>query len=128
MPKSEEGWLKIYEEFERMWNFPHSLGSLDGKHVVLQAPVNSGSVYFNYKKGFSIVLFAVVDDNYNFVYVDVRCQLRLSDGGVFKNCSLHKKLEQKTLGIPQPRYPCDIGVKTFHIFVLVMKYLHSVKI
>ncbi|KAK4875957.1 hypothetical protein RN001_012379 [Aquatica leii] len=73
-----------------------------GKHVVLQAPVGSGSEYFNYKSFFSIVLFALVDANYNFVFADVGCQGRISDGGVFKNSLLWKKIESNTLAFPEP--------------------------
>lgn len=88
------------EEYERLWNVPHCLGALDGKHVVLQAPKNSGSEFYNYKHTFSIVLFAVVDANYNFVFVDAGCQGRISDGGVFKNSQLNKKLEKGELSLP----------------------------
>lgn len=101
MPETSEEWLEIAKEFEQIWNFPHCLGSLDGKHVVLQAPINSGSEYFNYKSTFSIVLFALVDAHYNFLYVDIGGQGRISDGGIFKNCSLYKKLDDNCLNLPQ---------------------------
>jgi len=47
-------------------NFPHCLGAIDGKHVVLECPANTGSSFFNYKETFSIILLAVVDANYLF--------------------------------------------------------------
>lgn len=75
---------------------------MDGKHVMIQAPVNSGTEFYNYKHFFSIVLFALVDADYCFRYVDIGCQGRLSDGGVFKNTNLYKKLEEKTMRIPPP--------------------------
>lgn len=74
---------------------------MDGKHVVIQAPVHSGSDFYNYKSNFSIVLFALVDANYNFMFVDVGCQGRISDDGVFKNTVLYKKLESDALGLPK---------------------------
>lgn len=92
MPSSPAEWLAISQKYQKVWNFLHVLGVMDGKHVMLQAPIKSGSEYFNYKSFFSIVLFALVDADYNFVYVDVGCQGRISDGGVFK----HTQLIQKT--------------------------------
>ncbi|CAH1115660.1 unnamed protein product [Psylliodes chrysocephalus] len=65
MPHSTEGWLQCAKEFEEHWNYPHCVAAMDGKHVMLQAPINSSREYYNYKSFFSIVLFALIDANYN---------------------------------------------------------------
>lgn len=83
-PNSETRWRVVAKAFHRKWNFPQCLGSTDGKHVQFIASEYSGSLYLNYKGTFSIVLLGVADANYNFVYTDVGCQGRISDGGVFK--------------------------------------------
>jgi len=97
IPKTEQEWLAVSKQYQALWSFPHTLGAIDGKHVVLQCPRNSASEYFNYKNAFSIVLFALVDVNYNFMFVDAGCQGRISDRRVFTNTELYKKLETKTL-------------------------------
>lgn len=78
------------------------MGALDGKHIILQSPIKSHGEYINYKKIPSIVLLGLVDANYNFMYVDVGCQGRISDGGVFKNSALYKSLENNELKLPAP--------------------------
>lgn len=102
MPTTEDEWIRIARGFHLKWNFPNCLGSLDGKHIVLQAPEHSGSFYFNYKKTHSVVLLALVDANYKFIFVDVGCNGRVSDGGVFSRCALSSALENNTLSFPAP--------------------------
>ena len=79
------------------------IGALDGKHIRIQPPANSGSVYYNYKNTFSIVLMALVDSGYRFLYCDVGCNGRVSDGGVFGECSLNKALVSKLINLPEPQ-------------------------
>ena len=89
LPDSKEKWLSVAKEFEEKWQFPNCVGAIDGKHVPLINPFNSGSTYFNYKSFFSIVLFVLVNVDYKFLYVNVGCQDRINDGGVFKNSELY---------------------------------------
>jgi len=79
------------------------IGSLDGKHVRIKPPSNSGSLFYNYKHTFSVVLMALVDANYKFIYCDVGCNGRVSDGGLFGKCSLNKALQENLLNLPNPQ-------------------------
>lgn len=93
---------KYADQFALKWQFPHCFGAIDGKHITIVAPQNSGSLYYNYKNTHSIVLMGVADANYKLIYVDVGCNGRISDEGVFNNCSLHDALESKQLTLPEP--------------------------
>ena len=48
-PANSDEWRRISDGFESTWNFPHCVGATDGKHIMIQAPHNCGSEYFNYK-------------------------------------------------------------------------------
>lgn len=76
---------------------------MDGKHIRIECPARSGSDYFNYKMYFSIVLFALVDADYKFLYANVGCQGRISDGGVFANSSLCRMLYNNDLNLPDKK-------------------------
>ena len=45
-PSTVSDWVGISQQFEKCWNFPHCVGAIDGKHVVMQAPAGSGSTFY----------------------------------------------------------------------------------
>lgn len=96
-------WNEIATEFWERWQFPNCIGAMDGKHVTIQAPKLSGSLYWNYKKTYSIVLLALVDACYNFIFVDVGSYGRNSDGGILSNSNFGKKLFRNELNIPEQK-------------------------
>lgn len=78
---TKDQFISIANSFSNKWNFPHVLGCLDGKHIRIRCPNRSGSLYYNYKDFFSIVLFALVDAKYKFIAVDIGRFGREGDSG-----------------------------------------------
>ena len=117
MPASEQEWTAVADQYEERWNFPNCIGSMDGKHIMIKQPRNSGSYFFNYKGNFSIVLLALVDANYRFIYVNVGCNGRISDGGVFRASSLSDALNKDMLRIPAPKSPSDYNTALPYVIV-----------
>ncbi|KAK0137742.1 hypothetical protein N1851_026046 [Merluccius polli] len=101
-PTTEAGWREVARGFQDRCQFPHCLGAIDGKHVYIQTPANSGSLFYNYKGRFSVVLMAVVDANYKFVYASVGTQGRMSDASLFGQSDLRSAMDRGLLNVPKP--------------------------
>ncbi|XP_022160344.1 uncharacterized protein LOC111026556 [Myzus persicae] len=101
MPEpSIEQWRGAADKFFTKTQFPNCVGAVDGKHIRCVIPKNSGSIYFNYKTFFSIVLMEVVDTEYYFISIDVGAYGRKGDSTVFKECPLRRLLYSEQLGLP----------------------------
>ncbi|KAI5693506.1 hypothetical protein M8J75_000389 [Diaphorina citri] len=100
---TKEKWKEIANEFWNLWNFPHCLGALDGKHIKIVAPANSGSNYFNYKHTFSVV--------------DIGSYGKNSDGGIFASSALGKALNNGTLNIPEDKNLPGINTKAPYVII-----------
>lgn len=74
---------------------------MDGKHIVFQAPKSAGFTFYNYKNSHSIVLLPLVDAKYNFTYIDVGVNGRVSDGGVFQQSTLAKAIAHNLINLPE---------------------------
>ena len=72
-------------------------------------PEGSGSEYYNCKDFSSLVALQFVDYDYKFLLVDVECQGRISDGGVFSSSTMCSAISNDSnLRKPRPLpYPDD---------------------
>ena len=102
LPKTPQEWKKVAQGFQERWNLPHAIGSIDGKHVRIRNPSLAGSHFYNYKKFFSMVLLAVVDSRYKFLYIDVGAVGSESDGGVFAQTKLNEMFLANRANLPPP--------------------------
>ena len=103
LPTTEDQWIKIAKGFNDKWNLPHCIGAVDGKHIRIQNPHLAGSHFFNYKKFYSMVLMAVVDADYKFIYIDVGAVVAESDGGVWARTGRSHMLHSGEAHLPQPK-------------------------
>ncbi|XP_069815807.1 uncharacterized protein [Dendropsophus ebraccatus] len=101
---TQETWLQAAAGFQSVANFPNCIGAVDGKHVRVQQPPASGSLYFNYKKYFSVVLMAVADASYKFLAIDVGAYGGTGDSRVLMTSQFGREvlLNQATLPPPRP--------------------------
>lgn len=100
-PSTQHEWEEIAKEFERVWNFPHCVGAVDGKHVKIVPPPESGSFYYNYKGFHSMVLMGIANAKYEFILCDFGINGRISDGGVINRTTFYDKLCKGHLNLPQ---------------------------
>lgn len=114
---TEEGWKNIAEGFQNYSQFPNCLGAIDGKHVRIRKPKMSGSLFYNYKNYFSIVLLAIVDVNYKFIYIDVGAFGKESDSTIFEKSNFFKKLENNELNIPKSQSLLGTNTKMPFTFI-----------
>ena len=88
------------------------------KHIAIKKPKKSGSEYFNYKGYFSLVLLALVDADYKFLWVNVGASGSSSDAQIFNRSKLKRRIEKRRLGLPPPE-PLGPGGPDLHYFLLV---------
>lgn len=101
-PSTPQEWRPLADRFGDRWNFPHACAALDGKHIAIKKPRNSHSIYYNYKGFFSVVLLALVDADYKFVWASVGANGSSSDCAIFNRSTLEPALREGTLGLPPP--------------------------
>ena len=116
-PSSPDDWQAISKDFEELWNLPHCVGAIDGKHINMQCPNNSGSLFYNYKGFFSLVLMAVCDAHYNFTLVDIGDYGSNNDSGVLSHSEMGKAIDDGSINFPKPEHleGCDLPLLPYFL-------------
>lgn len=87
-PLDPAEWKVVEDGFHSIWQFPHCIGALDGKHVKFRPKRTDGSSFRIYKGNDSIVLLALVDANCKILFADIGRNGRMNDGAIFRvSCS-----------------------------------------
>ena len=45
--RTTDDWKKIAQDFSCIWDLPHCVGAIDGKHVAIKSPLNNRSLYIS---------------------------------------------------------------------------------
>ena len=101
-PSSPADWIALAKSFEEQWNLPHVIGALDGKHIRIQCPEGTGTLFHNYKGYFSIVLLAVCDASYNFTLIDIGQYGSNNDSGVLARSEIGQRFASGSMHLPAP--------------------------
>jgi hypothetical protein len=99
--KTEDDWVSIDKDFYRRSQFPNCIGAVDGKRVRIKMPTDSGSLFYNYKHFFSILLLASVDANYCFTAADVGEVGKSGYSNVFLEFKYTNETRIKSTGNPR---------------------------
>lgn len=117
-PLTKEYLEEIARGFQSAANFPHCIGAVDGKHIRLVSPFESGSMYFNYKDYHSIVLMGIADSKYRFTYAHIGSYGKDCDSSIFKQTQLWRSIDNKSLNMPDEKcLPSTTSPKVPHFFL-----------
>ncbi|XP_072944729.1 uncharacterized protein [Epargyreus clarus] len=95
MPDTDTDWLSKECGFRN--RFPHAVGVIDGKLIVMQVPNNCAS-----EKIFDIVLLSLIDSNHCFMFADIGSESRTRHSYTLRNSVFWSKMENNMLDLPSP--------------------------
>ncbi|XP_036329494.1 uncharacterized protein LOC118741612 [Rhagoletis pomonella] len=132
LPQLTEDFMRITaNKFMALWNFPNCVGAIDGKHIRKKSPNNSGSLFFNYKEYYSMVLLAIVDADCKFLAVDVGSHGREGDAGIYLKSNIGRRIQNIEFKFPAP-HPLPESTEAVPCSVVPIRpctrYLYSLKI
>ena len=100
-PETEGQGKNMGKEFGDLWQFPHVVRAIDGKHVVNEALGKSDTLYHNYKWTFSFLVLAECDTKCNFTLVHIGQYGSNNDSGILAQSKISSAFENNTLNLAE---------------------------
>ena len=92
---SEDEIRHVMGKFGEEWQFPYAFAAVDGSHLPIKCPNGGAQVmkqYFNFKGFYSIVLTALFDAEYRFIWASVGAPGNTHDSTSLQSTNLSRKI------------------------------------
>jgi len=89
-------------KFQERQNFANVIVCTGRKQIHIKCPTKAGSLFYNYKRFFFIVLQGVTDSGNIFIFRDIGAYGKQSDGGTYCASTLYHFLEDFESTLPKP--------------------------
>ena len=100
LPDSTEAFKEKVLDMEELWQFPCCWAAMDGCHIPIKCPpggLESCKEFHNFKNFYSIVLMAMVDSKYRFIWGSCGFPGNSHDAIIFKSTKLWDALQNGLL-------------------------------
>lgn len=115
----------FFVTFQKKCNYPFAVGAVDGKHCTIQCFKNTGSLFYNYKGCFSVVLLGISDANLKFLYVNIGVPGSNNDASIWNNSDFKEAHDRGNIqfpAVPRGRIPFHLlGDDAFGMTSSLMK-------
>ena len=94
-PKSDEEFCQALIDMKSEWQFKFASSTIDGSHIPIKYPSGGPEAikeYHNFKKFYSVVLMALVDAKYRFIWAAVGAPDNIHDSIYFQSTNLFQEL------------------------------------
>ena len=113
-PTTEDEFKMCMTQFEQEWQFPCCFGAVDGSHLPIKCPKGGQEAqkeYHNFKKFYSIVLMAIVDYKYRFIWASCGYPGNSHDSIILQSTNIYTQITENNLlpSIAKSQDGVDIG-------------------
>ena len=94
-PTSRDDFKESMAKFGEEWQFPYAFAAADGSHLPIKCPKGGAQAmkqYFNFKGFYSIVLMALVDAEYIFIWASVGAPGNTHDSTLMQSTELWDRI------------------------------------
>ena len=98
-PDSEEKMLDLMRCMDAEWQFTFSYAAIDGSHISIRCPpggAEAAKEYYNFKNFYSVILVAIVNAKYRFIWGCFGYPGTLHDSMIFQSIELYSYLTSGT--------------------------------